>query len=229
VNDVIVIGTGAMGSATCYALAKRGVNVLGLEQFSIGHTRGSSHGHSRLIRKAYFEHPDYVPLCERSYVLWDALCAETGRALFHRTGLVMFGPSFEHGVLKGVRESARLHGVPVDSFDADAVAARFPQFIVPAGYCGVLEPDAGYLEVEACVTAMCERATAHGATIRVDEHVVEWRATETGVEVTTDRGRYSADKLVITAMLCVRPSRWIRLRCSGKRTCWPQDQQACPW
>ncbi|MCB0243026.1 MAG: FAD-dependent oxidoreductase, partial [Anaerolineae bacterium] len=65
--DTIVIGVGAMGSATCYQLARRGRRVLGLEQFDIPHSRGSSHGYTRIIRMAYFEHPAYVPLLRRSY------------------------------------------------------------------------------------------------------------------------------------------------------------------
>ena len=68
--DVIVLGVGSMGSATCYQLAKRGIRVLGLEQFDIPHELGSHAGQSRIIRKAYFEHPDYVPLLVRAYENW---------------------------------------------------------------------------------------------------------------------------------------------------------------
>ena len=87
--DVIVIGVGSMGSATCYYLAKRGFKVLGLEQFDIAHEFGSHAGQSRIIRKAYFEHPDYVPLMERAYNNWKQLENETGEQLYFETGLLL--------------------------------------------------------------------------------------------------------------------------------------------
>ena len=89
--DVIVAGVGSMGAAACDQLARRGVSVLGLERFQIGHSKGSHLGQSRLIRKAYFEHPDYVPLLQRAYELWDELEADTGTKLYHPTGLLYYG------------------------------------------------------------------------------------------------------------------------------------------
>src|SRR5689334_21265897 len=99
--DVIVVGVGSMGSAACYYLAKRGVRVLGLEQFSIPHERGSHTGQSRIIRKAYFEHADYVPLLERSYENWKELENVTGTKVYYETGLVYFGQP-NHWMIKGV-------------------------------------------------------------------------------------------------------------------------------
>src|SRR5882724_8267149 len=90
--DVIVIGVGAMGAAACWQLARRGVRVLGLEQFSLVHALGSSHGHTRMIRLAYYEHPDYVPLLRRAYQLWDQLEAISGQKLLYRTGGIYIGP-----------------------------------------------------------------------------------------------------------------------------------------
>ena len=89
--DVIVVGLGAMGSAAAYHLARRGQRVLGLEQFEPGHTRGSSHGETRIIREAYFEHPVYVPLVQRAYALWRELEEASGAALYLRTGGLMIG------------------------------------------------------------------------------------------------------------------------------------------
>ena len=89
--DVIVLGVGSMGSSTCYQLAKKGYKVLGLEQFDIPHELGSHSGQSRLIRKAYGEASDYVPLLERAYENWKTLESETGYQVYHKTGLVYFG------------------------------------------------------------------------------------------------------------------------------------------
>src|SRR5215510_12832890 len=86
--DVIVIGVGSMGAVACYFLAKQGLKVLGIEQFGIGHEFGSHTGQSRIIRKAYFEDPDYVPLLNRAYENWKSLEEETDIKLYYRTGLV---------------------------------------------------------------------------------------------------------------------------------------------
>ena len=78
--DVIVIGVGSMGASACYHLAKCGVRVLGLEQFAVPHDQGSGHGFSRMIRLAYHEHPDYVPLLLRAYELWDEVQRRASRS-----------------------------------------------------------------------------------------------------------------------------------------------------
>src|SRR5436189_4071408 len=90
--DVIVVGLGAMGSAAAYHLAKSGQRVLGLDRFTPPHTFGSSHGQTRIIREAYFEHPLYVPLVQRAYDLWTELERNQGRQLFLQTGGLMIGP-----------------------------------------------------------------------------------------------------------------------------------------
>ena len=106
--DVIVIGVGSMGSTTCYYLAKRGYKVLGLEQFDISHEFGSHAGQSRIIRKAYFEHPDYVPLMERAYQNWKHIEKETGEKLYFKTGLLYAGDS-NNEIIKGVKLAAGAH------------------------------------------------------------------------------------------------------------------------
>jgi sarcosine oxidase len=100
--DVIVIGTGSMGSAACYELAERGYKVLGLDQFGVPHEQGSHTGQSRIIRKAYFEHADYVPLLQRAYHNWYQLEKEAGEQVYFKTGLAYHGPS-HHPLIKGVK------------------------------------------------------------------------------------------------------------------------------
>src|SRR5436309_15057375 len=90
--DVIVLGTGGVGSAAAYQMATRGAKVLGIDQFPGGHDRGSSHGETRVIRQAYFEHPDYVPLLLRAYELWRELEQQSDLALLHQIGLLQVGP-----------------------------------------------------------------------------------------------------------------------------------------
>src|SRR5438874_11798335 len=104
--DIVVCGLGAMGSAALYALARRGRRVLGIEQFAPGHDRGSSHGATRIIRLAYWEHPSYVPLVRRAFELWRALEAAAGRRLLHITGVAEIGP-LDGALVSGTLASAR--------------------------------------------------------------------------------------------------------------------------
>src|SRR5262249_16195805 len=108
--DCIVLGVGAMGAATCLSLARPGLRVLGLEKHALAHDRGSSHGQTRIIRKAYFEHPDYVPLLHHAYRLWDEIASESHARLFDRVGLLMLGGPHSD-VLAQVRLAARKHGL----------------------------------------------------------------------------------------------------------------------
>src|SRR4051812_49336931 len=125
--DAIVIGTGGVGSAALYQLAKRGVKVLGLDRFPPGHDRGSSHGRTRIIRQAYFEHPDYVPLLLRAYELWEELSEGAGKQLYHEIGVLQVGLP-EGQVVRGVLESARRHHLRIDALTGQEAATRFPAF-----------------------------------------------------------------------------------------------------
>jgi len=196
--DAIVLGTGGIGSAALSALARRGSRVLGLEQFTAAHDRGSSHGQTRLIRQAYFEHPDYVPLVLHSYRLWAELSERRGVPLFRETGLLQVGPA-DGPVVRGVVDSASQHRLEIEQLGAAEVTRRWPGFVVPAPQVGVYEPRAGILAVEKCVQAHLEDAVAHGATLHTEEAVVGIQSTGTDIQVQTTRGRYETARLVVTA------------------------------
>lgn len=196
--DVIVIGVGAMGSAACHQLARRGMRVLGLEQFDIPHANGSSHGSSRVVRQAYHEHPDYVPLLKRAYELWRELEAVSGLDLLTITGFLHLGPS-DADRLQRVETAAREHALPVECLTSHDVAARFPQFRLDDGMRGVWEPNAGFVRPELAVCAQAVAALECGAVIQAREPVRSWRVGPAGhaVEVTTDRGTYRAEQVII--------------------------------
>jgi sarcosine oxidase len=196
--DVIVLGTGGVGSAAAYHLAKRGAKVLGIDQFPGGHDRGSSHGETRVIRQAYFEHSDYVPLLLRAYELWRELEAASGVDLLYQVGLLQVGPP-EGQVVRGVLEAARRHGLAVDSLSRTQTERRFPGFRVPEDSVAAFEPAAGYLRVERCVLAHLAAAKQQGAELRFGVTARQWSADDSGVRVTTDAGTFSAARLVITA------------------------------
>ncbi|HEX7119890.1 MAG TPA: N-methyl-L-tryptophan oxidase [Longimicrobiales bacterium] len=194
--DVIVVGLGAMGSAAAYRLARRGVRVLGLDRWSPPHTHGSSHGRSRIIREAYFEHPLYVPLVQRAYACWAEIEALSGRRIYRRTGGLMLGAP-DGAVVAGARRSALEHGLPFEELSADEVRRRFPAWRPPEDAVGIFEPRAGMLDPEAAIEAHLGLARREGAVLRFDEPVVSWTAAGDGVEATTPRGTYRAARLVL--------------------------------
>ncbi len=195
--DVIVLGLGAMGSATLDQLARRGVNALGIERFGIPHDLGSSGGDTRLIRKAYFEHPDYVPLLERAYTNWAELESRSGERVLFRTGIVYVGA--EHGTtMQGTRASADKYALRCDWLSAQEVTSRWPCMTVPSGARALHEPDGGFVLAGKAIRLFCESALRHGATIHAAEPALTWRETNEGVEVRTAAETYRAARLVVT-------------------------------
>ena len=197
-SDVIVVGLGADGSAAAAHLARRGARVVGLEAFSRGHTNGSSGGLTRVIRLAYYEHPDYVPLLRRAWALWRELEVATCRELLRQTGGVYVGPR-DGDLVDGSLRSAREHGLEHELLDPATLRARFPLFRFDPEWWGLAEASAGYLLPEHCIEAHLSVAEGHGAQLRFDERVASWSVEGSGVRVTTDRGAYHADRIVIAA------------------------------
>jgi sarcosine oxidase len=195
--DAIVIGLGGMGSATAYHLAGRGVRVLGLDSNPRLHSLGSSHGRSRIIREAYKEAPEYVPLVQRAYELWRELEDESGRRLLTVTGgLVVGAPGGES--VAGVARAAREHGLSYEEMAPREVATRFPALRLTEGLAAVFEERAGILHPEECTAAHLDLAADRGADLRHAEQVRRWKVDGTGVRIETDRGTYHAQSLVIT-------------------------------
>ena len=193
--DTIIVGLGAMGSAAAVQLASRGVRVLGLEQFALGHARGSSHGHSRMIRMCYYEHSDYVPLLRRAYELWRETEAAACTRLLHITGGVYMGPPDSLAV-RGATRSATEHRLDHELLDRPALAERYPQFKVPDDHTALFEPLAGYLVPEAVIAAHLSLARAAGATLRHNERVASYDADGSRVRVYTSGGEYEADRVI---------------------------------
>ncbi len=196
--DVIVIGLGAMGASTAMHLAQRGVAVLGIDAHQPPHTLGSHHGESRIIRKAYYEHPGYVPMLARAFESWRELERRTGRSLLKITGGLMIGaPDGE--LVSGVLASARTHDLPHELLSAAAMQSRYPSYRLDPSMVAVWEPEAGILFPERCVATMLDLAREQGATIRCNEPVREWQEIAAGVRVTTSTGTYTAHAIVLCA------------------------------
>ncbi len=194
--DVIVVGLGAMGSAAAYHLARRGQRVLGLDQFPAGHTLGSSHGETRIIRMAYFEHPNYVPLVRRAYSLWEQLQRDSQTRLLHITGGLFIGRA-DGTLVSGSLRSAQQHGVAHSMLDANDIRARYPAFEARDDEVALFEDRAGMLLPERCINAHLRLAEQAGAELHYEERVRTWRADANEVSVETDQARYTAGRLVI--------------------------------
>lgn len=197
--DAIVVGVGGMGSAALYHMARRGKRVLGLERYSIPNSMGSSHGLTRIIRLAYFEHPTYVPLLRRAYELWRELQNECGEQLLYVTGSVDAGrpgtPVFEGSVA-----SCEAHQLDHEILNSSELMSRYPGYRVPDDFRAVWQRDGGFLLSERCIVGHVTRAQSFGAVVHAHEKMRSWQVDADGeVYVVTDRGEYRAARLVITA------------------------------
>jgi sarcosine oxidase len=197
--DVIVAGVGGMGSSACYHLAKRGLRVLGLERFDLGHAMGSSHGLSRIIRIAYFEGSHYVPLLKRAATLWHETGREAGMKLFHVTGSLDIAPEGQ-GFVESSVKSCLEHDLAHEVLDHAAISKRYPAFHLPRGHIANFQGDGGFIASEKAIYAHAGLAMKHGAELRFNEPVLSWKATPNGgVEVRTERTTYTAGHLVLSA------------------------------
>jgi sarcosine oxidase len=199
VFDVIVIGLGGMGSAAAAHLAARGQRVLGLEQFTPAHDRGSSHGDSRIIRQAYYEDPAYVPLLRRSYELYEDLDS-TSPGVLTLTGGLMMGAAGSRTVA-GSLASARAWDLPHELLDTADLRRRFPTFAVADDTVALHEDRAGFVRPEQTVLEHLRRATAAGADLRFGEPALDWTADDggEGITVRTATGVHRATSLVVSA------------------------------
>ena len=192
-----------MGSASLYSLARARRRVLGIDRFAPPHALGSSHGRTRIIREAYFEHPAYVPIVRRAFDLWRELERSIGKPLYVKTRGITIGP--ESGMLvRGARASAEAFGVPHRVLSAAGVHRQFPGLQPLDDMVGVLEDRAGVLFPEQCIAAMLARAEKDGAEVRRDDVVLGWEAGDGGVRVRTTSGEYRAAQLVLAAGAWIR-------------------------
>jgi sarcosine oxidase len=193
--DVVVVGVGGMGSAALYHLARRRRRVLGLERFDVPNDRGSSHGITRIIRLAHFEHPSYVPLARRAYELWRELEIEVGEQILYVTGAVDAGGEVYEGSLRSCLE----FDLPHELMDGHELGRRYPGYRLPPDLAVLLQPDGGFLLPERCVVRHTEAAVARGAVVESRRRVLAWEDEGDRVVVRTDAGTVEAEHIVLAA------------------------------
>jgi sarcosine oxidase len=221
-HDVAIVGLGAMGGAAALELSCRGADVIGFDRFTPPHTFGSSHGDTRIIREAYFEHPVYVPMVQRAFELWRELERQSDTALLQQTGGLMIGVPGS-ALVDGALRSAREHGLQHAVLSAGDIRVRFPVLHPAPDMVGVWEPRAGVLSPEACVAAQLGQARGCGATLRFDEPVSRWQADGNHVDVFTALGRYRARQLIISA------GAWVNALLPGMRLPFHIERQVLHW
>lgn len=220
--DTIVIGVGGMGSATLWQLARRGQKVLGIERFDLGHGMGSSHGINRIIRLAYFEHPNYVPLLVRAYELWREAEQLTKEQLLFITGGIDAGTE-DSRIVQGALTACREHNLSHEVLTARETTQRFPGYKLPDSYAVIYQPDAGFVASERAILAHASLAVSAGAEIHGREKVVAIEPVNGRVVVVTDQGRYEAGKVVVSA------GSWISDLIPALRTNAVPERQVLGW
>ncbi|HTI10769.1 MAG TPA: FAD-dependent oxidoreductase [Puia sp.] len=198
VFDVIVLGLGANGSSALYHLSKTHQKVAGIDRYAPPHSFGSSHGQSRIIRQAYYENPVYVPFIRAAARCWQEIEEVSGEKLFLKTGGLMLGAE-DAAVVRGARLSAEVHGIDYEYLDYADLRSRCPAFKAEAGTVGLLEKEAGVLFPEKCITAMLEQAQKNGAELYCNEAVIKIKAGHDAIHLTTPKGNYVTEKLIISA------------------------------
>ncbi len=196
--DVVVAGLGGIGSATLYHLASRGLKVLGVDPFPPPHALGSSHGETRMIRTAYFEHENYVPLLQRAYELWGELEERSKKKLYEEVGVLEVGVP-DGPLISGVKRAADIHKLSVDEWSHAEARKRYPQFAYTPEQVVLYEPRAGYLLVEDCVSAHLAEAKKAGATLSLGSRLTRWSDVGDGARISLGNETVDAGALVITA------------------------------
>ncbi|WP_173009968.1 N-methyl-L-tryptophan oxidase [Mycolicibacterium sp. P9-64] len=195
--NAIVVGLGAWGSAALAHAAGRGLTVLGLDQFTPPHTRGSHHGNGRVIRMASPEGAFYTPIMRRAYELWHQLEADTGIQVLTTVGGVYAAPSDDE-MIWGALDSYRGNDIAHEVLDVTAARTRFPWLHVKDGETVVHEPGTGRLHPERAIVAHQQLARSRGADIRSSLGMLDWKQIDDRVEITTSEGVYTTDRLIMT-------------------------------
>ncbi|MFL5236023.1 MAG: N-methyl-L-tryptophan oxidase, partial [Rhizomicrobium sp.] len=203
--DVAIVGLGAMGSAAALQLSRRDATVIGFDRFAPPHALGSSHGETRVTRLAIGEGDHLTPLVMRSHELWRETERESGAKLLRETGALIISSgrnaaqTHVAGFFAKTLAAAEKFRIVHELLDAAKIRARWPQFNVADDEVAYFEPTAGFVRPEDCVRAQLDLAQKHGAAIHLNEGVRTFDVVPNGVRIETDKGTYSAARLILAA------------------------------
>ncbi|QGJ72008.1 N-methyl-L-tryptophan oxidase [Planctomycetales bacterium 10988] len=220
--DCIVCGCGGVGSSVLYHLARQKVKVLGLDPFPPGHRFGSTHGHTRVIRLAYMEHPDYVPLLKRAYDLWHEFEEESGASLYEETGVLQVGPA-DGSVIPGILKSAEEHDLEVEQIDAEGLVERFPGFVLEPKMKAIFERRAGFLHAKRAWQLQTQLAQQEKAQLSIGEHFKTWTQEGKNIVVETSQRKVATSRLLLSLGPWIprwAPSHFPRLTITRQTSFW---------
>ena len=196
-TDVIIIGLGAMGSASSLFLAKKGINTIGFDTYKPPHTLGSSHGHSRVIREAYHEGASYVPIVQRAYKLWSDLNKKSKKQLLLEYGGLILGNNGDH--IKKANTSAEKYNIPITKFSKKQIIEKFPVLNPPEDFLGLYENRSGAVFPDRSIEFILSEAQKLGSVHNYDEKVINWKKIDNYYQVTTDKGQYFSEKIIFSS------------------------------
>jgi monomeric sarcosine oxidase len=196
--DIAIIGMGTMGSFAAVELARRGFSVVGIDQFTPPHGRGSHSGGTRIFRTAYPEGTGYVQLAQHAGKLWDQASEQLGAQLLHRVGILYMGPPGQ-AFIREIEESASTNRLNLEKLSAGEVYRRYPAFEIPEEYAGLFDPQAGWIDVDASLRLSHAHAASLGVDCFFDQPVKRWDASANEVHVHLQNATVTAARLIITA------------------------------
>lgn len=196
-SDVIIIGLGAMGSATSMFLSHNGIKVIGFDSYSPPHEFGSSLGHTRVIREAYHEGTTYVPIVQRAYEIWLEMNENSKVPIIETYGGLLIGR--KTGDIENALKSANKYDIPIKKMTNDEISQKFSVLNPPKEYIGLLESRGGAVFVENSINHMLNTALNNGSVHKYNERVVRWSKKSNYYLVETNLGNYKAEKLVFSS------------------------------
>ena len=196
-SDVIIIGLGAMGSATSMFLSHNGIKVIGFDSYSPPHEFGSSLGHTRVIREAYHEGTTYVPIVQRAYEIWFEMNENSKVPIIETYGGLLIGR--KTGDIENALKSANKYDIPIKKMTTDEISQKFSVLNPPKEYIGLLESRGGAVFVENSINHMLNTALNNGSIHKYNERVVRWSKKSNYYLVETNLGNYKAEKLVFSS------------------------------
>jgi monomeric sarcosine oxidase len=196
--DIAIIGMGTMGSFAAVELARRGFSVVGFDQFTPPHGRGSHSGSTRIFRIAYPEGTGYVQLAQRAGKLWDRAGEQLGAPLLHRVGILYMGAPGQ-AFMREIEESASTNRLGLETLSAGEVFRRYPAFEIPENYAGLFDAQAGWIDVDASISSSHALAASLGVDCIFDQPVKRWDAAGGEVHVHLQNDTVTASRLIITA------------------------------
>ena len=198
IYDVVVVGLGAAGAAALYELSQiPNLKVLGVDSYQVPHLHSSHGGFSRIIRKAYFEHPDYVPLLQEAYNSWVSLEKKFQQTLFHSCGVLYVGNQ-DHNLISGVRRAAELYHIHIEEYNQSQLKNKFPMFKLNSQEQIIFEPEAGWVDVNVYLNTILQNCQHSQCQLLFNEPLIDWNESLGTYHLQTKNHKIQTQKVIFS-------------------------------